>query len=449
MTNVIDGIPTITIQRITAALVLMIVGFWLIDGLFLFAFSGLYLVFIIVTILVVRSVPVQPGHWLARQRVRRVLVSAIVVALAALTVSSSGQSTQAAGLILQILLALGFVLLGRATQRVASAPDAQVDEPQEMLRNRAHRLAYGAFALALGGTVLISYVASADSRAWLAGALRGGGSLSTFFFLLFFSPAMVLAWLEPDRLSGSDVPTLATTPRARFATTMIAIALCAPVVLSLALVVAPVRTERTVRPEPSQADMHCTFFDARTGVGLGFGAVIPHSAVACWDGTKAFESWGLNESDCRIYSAELMTVETLQCTRTTDADGTLHFVNRSRVRSAILPFITRDLAMELVLARDGRVVLWGGKSASSSSGTRVNMVETAEHRPGDDVAPAALRMRQRTNQRQGAVRPIVVVVVQVFGEKGAQMALADHDHVVEELSADTADKPFSHCIRPR
>jgi hypothetical protein len=71
VTNVIDGIPTITIQRITAALVLMIVGFWLIDGLFLFAFSGLYLVFIIVTILVVRSVPVQPGHWLARQRVRR------------------------------------------------------------------------------------------------------------------------------------------------------------------------------------------------------------------------------------------------------------------------------------------------------------------------------------------------------------------------------------------
>lgn len=356
MTTVIHRIPTVTIQRVTAALVILIVGFWLLAGLFTFAFSSLYLVFIIVTILVVRSVPVQPGQWLARRRVRRVLVSAIVVALAVLTVSSSGQSTQAAGLILQILLALGFVLLGRATQRVASAPDAEVDERQEMLRNRAHRLAYGAFALALGGTVLISYVASAESRAWLAGALRGGGPSSTFFFLLFFLPAMVLAWLEPDRLSGSDVPALATTGRARLATSMIAIALCAPVVLSLALAVAPVRTERTVRSEPNEANMHCTFFDARTRVGLGFGAVIPHSAVACWDGTKAFESWGLNQSDCMIYSAELMTVETLQCTRTTDADGTLHFVNRSRVRSGILPFITRDVAMELVLTRDGRVV---------------------------------------------------------------------------------------------
>ncbi len=356
MTNVIDRIPTITIQRVTAALVLLIVGFLLFAGLFLFAFSSLYLVFIIVTILVVRSVPVQPGQWLARQRVRRVLVLAIVVDLAILTMSASGQSMQAAGLILLILLALGFVLLGRATQRLASAPDGQVDERQEMLRNRAHRLAYAIFALAVGGTVLVSYVASVESRAWLADALRGGGPLSTFFLLLFFLPAMVLAWLEPDRLAGSDAPTLAATPRARLATAMIAIALCAPVVLSAALAVAPVRTDRTVRPEPSQAGMHCTFFDARTRVGLGFGAVIPHSAVACWDGTKAFENWGLNQSDCTIYSAELMTVETLQCTRTTDADGTLHFVDKSRIRSAILPFITRDVGMELVLARDGRVV---------------------------------------------------------------------------------------------
>ena len=29
------------------------------------------------------------------------------------------------------------------------------------------------------------------------------------------------------------------------------------------------------------------------------------------------------------------------------------------------------------------------------------------------------------------------------------MAFADHDHMVEELSANTADKPFSHCIRSR
>ncbi|MDQ6884914.1 MAG: hypothetical protein M3077_11885, partial [Candidatus Dormibacteraeota bacterium] len=73
MTTVIHRIPTVTIQRVTAALVILIVGFWLLAGLFTFAFSSLYLVFIIVTILVVRSVPVQPGQWLARRRVRRVL----------------------------------------------------------------------------------------------------------------------------------------------------------------------------------------------------------------------------------------------------------------------------------------------------------------------------------------------------------------------------------------
>jgi hypothetical protein len=42
------------------------------------------------------------------------------------------------------------------------------------------------------------------------------------------------------------------------------------------------------------------------------------------------------------------------------------------------------------------------------------MVETAENGPGDDAAAATPLTRERTGQRQGAVRPIVVVVVQEF-----------------------------------
>ena len=53
--------------------------------------------------------------------------------------------------------------------------------------------------------------------------------------------------------------------------------------------------------------------------------------------------------------------------------------------------------------------LWGGKSPSASRGTCVNMVEAAEHSPRGDIAAAAVRTRKRTDQRQGAVRPIVVV----------------------------------------
>jgi hypothetical protein len=41
--------------------------------------------------------------------------------------------------------------------------------------------------------------------------------------------------------------------------------------------------------------------------------------------------------------------------------------------------------------------------------------------------------------RQGAVRPIVVVVVQEFGYKRSELTVADHDHMVGDLSADIAD----------
>lgn len=44
-----------------------------------------------------------------------------------------------------------------------------------------------------------------------------------------------------------------------------------------------------------------------------------------------------------------------------------------------------------------------GKSPSSSSGTRVNIVETAENGPGDAAAAATPLTRERTGQRQGAV----------------------------------------------
>jgi len=76
------------------------------------------------------------------------------------------------------------------------------------------------------------------------------------------------------------------------------------------------------------------------------------------------------------------------------------------------------LALTAALVACGSVsapLLWGGKSPSSSSGTRVNMVETAENGSGDDAAAATPLTRERTGQRQGAVRPIVVVVAQEFG----------------------------------
>ena len=71
---------------------------------------------------------------------------------------------------------------------------------------------------------------------------------------------------------------------------------------------------------------------------------------------RAEEAWGLNSSDCLPSSAVFVEVLSTRCSRTTDSNGTLRFVYSARVRSSLLPFLSRDMVLNLELARDGRVV---------------------------------------------------------------------------------------------
>ena len=345
----------VTPLRVTAGLILLILGFSLlftIPGVYWFTF---YAVFVIATVFVVRSVPVEPGIWLGRRAVRRGLVFAIVV-ISLSFVASPYVDPNRGGFIFLLLLVLGDVALGRATRRMATAPDRLLDERQEALRNRAHRMAYWMLAVAAGLTVLVADTVSPESRRWLEDGVQGAGPVITFIQFLFFLPAMVLAWLEPDRLTGTDAPALRWGRRAAIATTMVGIALLTPLVLSLGLAVAPIRTSTYSRVEPTGNGGQCRYFDARKQVGLGIGATIPLAAVVCWHGTLASEEWGLNSSDCNPSMTDFAIVSTATCRRTTDPGGTLRFTYHAVVRSAILPFIARDVVMTLAVAGDGRVV---------------------------------------------------------------------------------------------
>ena len=143
---------------------------------------------------------------------------------------------------------------------------------------------------------------------------------------------------------------------------MLAVALLTPIVLSFALLLGPPTTVASVTPatvDPqasSDPRLKCTYFQATTRVGFGFGAVIPISAETCSDGTKSSETWGLNASDCHPNRTEETIVDTIECSRSSGADGSLRFTYHARVRSAILPFISRDVVMSLALAGDGRVL---------------------------------------------------------------------------------------------
>ncbi len=89
-------------------------------------------------------------------------------------------------------------------------------------------------------------------------------------------------------------------------------------------------------------------------MGIGIEANVPLHAVACWNGRNAYEAWGLNDS--HVAFAVLAIDATRLCTRTTGPDGTLRFTYHTTLRPALLPFLSRDVRVGLVLDRNGNVV---------------------------------------------------------------------------------------------
>jgi hypothetical protein len=362
----------LTPTRITAAILGVLVFFSVVlPGSTTGWLIGAYFALVLVTALVVRGVRQEPGSWLGRRTVRRcvvVLLAAICVALVATPAPSTPSDSSDIFVLFLVLVVLN-VALGRATQRIATAPDAYVDERQEALRNRAHRVSYVILAAVVGGTALVADSASSQTRSWLESSLGGGGWIA-LLELLFVLPAMVMAFLDEGAAPADEVDEARVRSfgrRDRLAAALLALTLAAPLVLSLAVLVTPLRTSSyTVNPNdaapaPATAasagspDMRCREFYAQSVLGVGVTAVINLHAQACWDGTKAYESFGMNASDCLPGSALLAIATTSLCERTTTPDGTLSFTYRSQVSSVLLPFLHRDVTLRLVIDRNGRV----------------------------------------------------------------------------------------------
>jgi hypothetical protein len=352
--------PRISIARMTALLVAVLVGLFLVGFLPPGTTSVAYLVLVLATIAVVRSVPVEPGAWLGLRVVRRALV--VLISLITVDFLTLGSSYQAAEIPLLFAMALADFALGRATRRIASAEARDLDERQESLRNRAHRIAYGILAASVGLVLVVADVATPESHRWLAEAIHGGAAIS-FLQLLLFLPAMVIAWIEPDRISDEDAPRFRRSVRARLAYGMVALCIVAPVVLSVALLIAPIRISAFTVANPVEfagvsacGNDHGRYFEASKRVGWGFGASLPISAVACWNGTRAYPLWGMYGSDCHARVTEAVVDSTIACQQRTAPDGSLTFTYRTRLTAAILPFISRDVVMTLSLTKDGKVV---------------------------------------------------------------------------------------------
>jgi hypothetical protein len=346
--------PILTTPRLTAGLVVALLAVPLL--LLALAEGGegwavlAYLALVLATMTVLRGVRREPGSWLGRRAVRRALVVAIGAVCAGLLAGVSPSSAAAVQAFLLIALVLLNVALGLATERIATAPDQSVDERQEALRNRSHRLAYWTFAVLVGGTLLVADVASHQSRSWLETTMSLGGWI-VLLELMLVLPAITMAWLEPDRIAPEHAASTGGS-RTRIGLAMLAITIVTPFLFAVALPALPARTTGSV----SRLGARCAEFTAATRVGVVVTASIPLHAVACWDGRTATESWGLNASDCNLGFSALASVETVRCSRTTGADGTLHYTYSAVVRPQFLPLVNREVTMQLVLDRDGRVV---------------------------------------------------------------------------------------------
>ena len=315
-----------------------------------------YAILVLATAAALRGGNREPGSWLGRRVVRRSLVAVQSANCVALLVSGLW-SSPAGQAVLVVVLVLLDVALGWATQRVATAPDAALDERQEALRNHAHVLSYRLLGVVLI-VILIAGVATPPTRWWLEHVVTLGG-IAVFMQLLFGLPAMVLACIEPDRFAPESEARLRDS-WAPISLALLALAVATPFVFSLTPVLFPARISAstslpTYSPLNPAVIPNCREFLASADVGAGIGATIPLHAEACWDGRHAYEVWGMNRSDCLIEDSTLTTVTSARCARVTEPDGTLRFTYRATVSPTLLPFLVRDVDLSVVVDPHGHV----------------------------------------------------------------------------------------------
>jgi hypothetical protein len=128
---------------------------------------------------------------------------------------------------------------------------------------------------------------------------------------------------------------------------------------------------------PSLAGASCRHFAAGRVVGAGFGGLVGLRAEVCWNGRQAFlfgdpaappppgvipaELGGMppipDLTACGVDNQDdFATVSGTRCTATTDPDGTLHYSVHARVAPVPFGIAARDVALTLVVTRDGRVL---------------------------------------------------------------------------------------------
>jgi hypothetical protein len=135
---------------------------------------------------------------------RRWLVVGLVAACVVLLLLGILRVQSPFTLVLIAVLIADDMLLLYVTSRVSELPETAIDERQQMIRNRAYRVAYRivVHALIWPALLIVTLASFGDPHGWLHAlwsntplviALGTSGTQ-----LLVFLPTMILAWTEPE-----------------------------------------------------------------------------------------------------------------------------------------------------------------------------------------------------------------------------------------------------------
>lgn len=296
---------------------------------------------------------------------RRVVVIA-ALALCALLVSPV--PLHGLGLVPVLALAALDAVLVAATGGLAFARTASLDERQAAMRDVAFRRGYRLLGLGIVLAVIVSF-GGAGVAARLSGGISqvdsglSGRLLVAVAELAVMLPTMVVAWSA--RNGGGRVTALPG----------LAVPLIAAAWL-LGIGWTPVQAAAVSRNfsivGPAAVGSTCGHFVAGRIVGGGLGATVGMRVEVCWNGQRAFVAGDpaiplppgvIGNPPARFLTScgaddveDFAAVSGRTCTATVDADGTLRYAVRARVLPLGLPIGSRDITMDLVVTRDGRVL---------------------------------------------------------------------------------------------
>jgi hypothetical protein len=315
-------------------------------------------------------------------RVGVVLVAALWLILA----SSIPPSLHGVGIVLLFALISLDLALGVTTDWLAFLPTSRLDERQAALRDHAYRLAFR--LVALGVLLMVAFT--------IVGAVVAGGNLQNlnavpdaisprhlvaFLELLLVGPTAVIAWLQDDE-SASE-----RGLRAWWSLTLVPL-LAGAWLATVEVLPAQIVTTRGQNGMFEAAGASCDHFAAEKSIAGGLAGTARLKVEVCWDGTHAFAFGdpGL-DTPMDIVPTPVPAGEPLSpssmpslpdltscapgdpdsdfvnvsewCSQQIGPDGTMRLTMHGRVSPLPGGVGSRDLQIQLVISRDGRVLAEG------------------------------------------------------------------------------------------